>query len=250
MSQVEKHPSDKGKFQSSVDEYGHGKGNGKSRSAVYKHLSQATEKTHNSKAEPDHEAPTQGKNPQNEPKTKDSTIPKETDFTKSDEIEFETIAWLEDDGDLPPPTIPTPIRKFVLNDGSMTDLQRATQSQLVRWGWMAADRGVTHWGRGVMADPEWEIARHPEDYAALDAATSNLMDAYGIAIHLNPSMVFGVVVAAAYVPPITHIARNTDPTRSGAIWKGIKSIVTAPLRLFRRRRRTDGINQGVIQAES
>ena len=101
-----------------------------------------------------------------------------------------------------------------------------------------------------MADPEWEIARHPEDYAALDAATSNLMDAYGIAIHLNPSMVFGVVVAAAYVPPITHIARNTDPTRSGAIWKGIKSIVTAPLRLFRRRRRNDGINQGVIQAES
>ena len=39
MGQVEKHPTDEGKYQSTVDEYGHGPGNGKSRSAVYKHIS-------------------------------------------------------------------------------------------------------------------------------------------------------------------------------------------------------------------
>ena len=37
MSKVEKHPTDKGKFQSTFDNYGHGKGNGKSRNAIYKH---------------------------------------------------------------------------------------------------------------------------------------------------------------------------------------------------------------------
>ena len=37
MSKVEPHPTDKGKFQSTFDDYGHGKGNGKSRNAIYKH---------------------------------------------------------------------------------------------------------------------------------------------------------------------------------------------------------------------
>ena len=38
MAKVEPHPYDEGKFQSTLDDYGHGKGNGKSRNAVYKHL--------------------------------------------------------------------------------------------------------------------------------------------------------------------------------------------------------------------
>ena len=245
MKKVEAHPTDKGKFQSSVDKYGHGKGKGKSRSAVYKHISQIGEKTHNKgKSDPKISKP--------EIKAETTILEEEEqeDFTKSEETEFETISWLEDEGDLPPPTIPIPIRKFVLGDGGMNELQRATQTQLIKWGWMATDRGLTHWGRGVMNEPEWEIMRHPEDYEALEAATTNLMDAYGIAFHLSPTTVFGVVVSAAYVPPIAHIARNTDPSRSGRIWGGIKSIVTAPFRLFRRRRRNDGISRTPIQTES
>jgi hypothetical protein len=233
MAGAEPHPTDEGKFQSTVDDYGHGKGNGKSRSAVYKHIKSLSSK---------------------EPEPQPSPEEPET-FTKSDEIddeipgiEFNSISWLEDDGDLPEPTIAAPIRKFVLNDGSMTDLQRATQDQLIRWGYMGIDRGLTHWGRGVTQDPEWSINRHPQDYEALGAATTNLMDAHGIGVHLNPTTVFAVVVGAAYVPPITHIARNTDVSASGRILGSIKSIVTAPLRLFRRRRNR-GINSDTIQAE-
>ena len=37
MSKVEPHPFDEGKYQSTFDDYGHGKGNGKSRNAIYKH---------------------------------------------------------------------------------------------------------------------------------------------------------------------------------------------------------------------
>ena len=37
MSKAEKHPDDEGKYQSTFDNYGHGKGNGKSRASIYKH---------------------------------------------------------------------------------------------------------------------------------------------------------------------------------------------------------------------
>ena len=37
MGRAEKHPTDEGKYQSTFDDYGHGKGNGKSRASVYKH---------------------------------------------------------------------------------------------------------------------------------------------------------------------------------------------------------------------
>jgi len=44
MSRVQPHPTDEGRFQSTFDTYGHGKGNGKSRSMVYKHYN-STQKT-------------------------------------------------------------------------------------------------------------------------------------------------------------------------------------------------------------
>lgn len=87
-----------------------------------------------------------------------------------------------------------------------------------------------------MSKPEWEIRRHPQDYDALEAATSHLMQAHGLSINLSPEIVFVTVVGAAYVPPISYIARNTDATRSGRIFSGIKSFITYPLRMFRRRR--------------
>ena len=37
MSRIEDHPSDEGKYQSTFDSYGHGEGNGKSKTAIYKH---------------------------------------------------------------------------------------------------------------------------------------------------------------------------------------------------------------------
>ena len=36
MGLAEKHPTDKGKYQATYSDYGHGKGNGKSRSMIYK----------------------------------------------------------------------------------------------------------------------------------------------------------------------------------------------------------------------
>ena len=228
MAQVEVHPTDEGMYQSTINDYGHGPGNGKSRSAVYKHNKSVSTKPPTPDVEATREAAPSEQGEVSEP--------------PAEPTEWETIEWLED-GDLPPPTIAAPIRRFVLGDDEMTAMQRATQAQLVRWGYMGVDRGITHWGRGVTQDADFEIVRHPEDYDALEAATTNLLDAYGVGIHLNPTTVFAVVVSAAYVPPITKIARKADITVGGRILRSVRSIATFPLRLFNRRRRRVSTNQ-------
>jgi hypothetical protein len=228
MAQVETHPTDEGMYQSTINDYGHGPGNGKSRSAVYKHNKSVST------------TPTQDDEVTRE--TIETSVLGEEVESPADPTEWEEVAWLDDD-DLPPPTIAAPIRRFVLGDEGMTALQRATQQQLIRWGFMGVDRGITHWGRGVTQDAEFEIVRHPEDYDALEAATTNLLDSYGVGIHLNPTTVFAVVVSAAYVPPITQIARKADLTIGGRLFRAIKSIASAPLRLFNRRRSRVGIDQ-------
>ena len=229
MAQVESHPTDEGMYQSTINDYGHGPGNGKSRSAVYKHNKSVSTSL-----------PTQTVEA-----TRETIAPSEQgeeSESPAEPTEWENIEWLED-GDLPPPTIAAPIRRFVLGDDEMSAMQRATQAQLVRWGYMGVDRGITHWGRGVTQDADFEIVRHPEDYDALEAATTNLLDAYGVGIHLNPTTVFAVVVSAAYVPPITQIARKADITVGGRIFRSVRSIATAPLRFFNRRRRRVSTNQ-------
>ena len=224
MSKVQKHPSDEGRYQSAVATYGHGAGQGKSRSAVYKHLSSLDTITELSDEQAEH-----------------------TDFVESDEpsmssttqnpTEFESISWLDEEESETPPTIPTPIRKLASGDPAfMSEAQRASQDILFRWGWGGIDRGLSWWGKGVMGNPEWSIERHPHDYDALTAATSNLMDKHGLSISLNAELVFAVVVSSAYAPPVAHIVRNTDGSISGRWWGRFISLVSSPLRMFRRRR--------------
>ena len=218
MSKVAKHPTDEGKYLSTVDEYGHGTGQGKSRSAVYKHLASLD-------ADPVVEIV--------------SETPDEDDsqeFTQNPS-EFESISWLDDEEGGVAPTIPAPIRKLASGDPAlMSEAQRASQDVLFRWGWAGVDRGLSWWGRGVMADPDWTIKRAPQDYDALTAATTNLMDAHGLSLSLNAELKFAVVVSSAYVPPVTHIVRNTDSSVSGRLWGRFISLVSSPLRMFRRRR--------------
>ena len=244
MGLVEKHPTDKGKYQATFSEYGHGKGNGKSRSMVYKHAKAL-------KAEGD--TTPLPKSPHyhvvDEDYTKSSSTPEIEidDDTKSSS--FEDVSWLNEEEDLPPPTIPSPIRKLGSGpDGELSVLHRATQAQLVRWGYMATDRGLTHWGRGVMQDDEWEIKRHPTDYDALEASTMHLMDANGISINLSPTMVWGTVVAAAYVPPIRHISKNAKTSLGGKFFGRIGDIVMAPYRLLTRRRKAKPVE--LVEDES
>lgn len=214
MSRAEKHPTDEGKYQSTFDTYGHGEGNGKSRASVYKHH----KKWSASQVEEEIE----------------SEI--DSSDTISPEYNWNTISWLDDsEGDdseeKTSPTIPNPIRRIVSGgkEGEMTAAQAATQRQLIRWGFMGLDRGVTHWGRGVMSKPKWELERHPSDYDALEAATTNLLDSHGVTMNLSPELVWGTVVGAAYIPPMVYVSKNADPNRKKGIMNRLRTM-------FKRRR--------------
>lgn len=229
MGLAEKHPTDEGKYQATYSKYGHGKGNGKSRSMIYKEakklgISQKEKKKENDFVQKDTVKET--------PKE----IPEEPEYTKSSS--FEDVVWLDEDEDLPPPTIAAPIRKLAGGEeGELSAVHRATQAQLVRWGYMGLDRGLTHWGRGVTGKEDWEINRHPSDYDALEASTMHVLDANGISINLSPTAVWGVVVSAAYGPPVSYIARNARVTPGRRIFGRIGDILMTPYRLLTRRRR-------------
>ena len=244
MSKVEKHPTDEGKFQSTFDTYGHGVGNGKSRAAVYKHAKRVTSDTipnvqktgkNTSKKIRDTESLSDS--------TKTTHSPEKDEFVEEDSTkttQWEDIDWLqsdEDDNGIRP-TIASPIRRLATGEGPMSSTQRATQSQLIRWSYMGLDRGITHWGRGVMNKPDWSIERHPSDYDALEAATTHAMDANGVHINLSPTLVWGVVVGAAYAPPLGHIAKNSDPLLRRSVLRRFGNWLMRPSQWFKRRRVT------------
>ena len=233
MSRAEKHPTDEGKYQSTFDTYGHGENKGKSRAAVYKHFKKINVDFVQSGND------STSKVTQKQPKVEKEKEIIEEDYTKTDE--FSNISWLSDDElDSIIPTIPKPIRALAAGDiAGMSAAQRATQTQLINWGFMGIDRGVTHWGRGVTGHEEWGINRHPSDYEAMTGATQHLMDENGISINLNPTLVWATVMSAAYVPPVTYVARNSDKTKRKLFFKSIGKFFRNPIKALRRRRIAD-----------
>ena len=225
MSKAEKHPSDEGKYQATFNEYGHGEGNGKSRAAIYKHHKKWSAENEVVQEEPE---------------------PVEAVDESDNGYEWSSVSWLnpDDDDERIESTIPNPVRKIASGETgglAMTAAQAATQQQLIRWGFMGLDRGVTHWGRGVMSRSDWELERSPEDYDALEGATTNMLEAHGISLNLSPELVWGTVVGAAYIPPLVYIGKNADPNKK-------KGIIGRIRRMFKRRRlprlNTEPINEG------
>ena len=112
MALAEKHPIDKGKYQATFDDYGHGKGNGKSRNSVYKHhkkfLKEQSE-TENVIIINDDNVENDDFVQSDEQMSDDSVQNRENDETSSDK--WADIAWDEnvDDTKGHPDTIPKPI---------------------------------------------------------------------------------------------------------------------------------------------
>ena len=247
MAAAEKHPTDAGKYQATFSDYGHGKGNGKSRSAVYKEYKRFQNVTHDMKIESqenvthDMKVESQREVPHSDPiidDTKSSIMP--NDDTKSDEIpiqddtksdvpptseeetadfvqqEWGQVGWADDADDsrpVKPNTIPSPIQR--LGTQADTAIDKESTGKLIRYLYVGIDRMLSHWGRAIMSDPKWSIDRSVEDYDALEDSTTRMLNHYGIEIPVSPVLVWGVTVGAAYTPPVTHIVRNADPKRRG-----------------------------------
>ena len=218
MSKVEKHPIDEGKFQSTFDKYGHGKGSGKSRNSIYKHHKKwlASQET------PDIVQDVEIKIEE----TPD--IVQDENEESAQNQEFSNISWAQDEeGDVKTSTIPKPIADMA--KGKVSQVSTAATGQLVRWGFVGLDRLITHWGRGGMGDSTWALERSSNDLEAMESSTVAVMEHYGVSIGVSPVVVWGGIMSSAYVPPILHVRRNADPNRVKR-----KSIFS---RLFRRRKK-------------
>lgn len=202
MSKIEAHPTDDGKYQSTFDSYGHGEGNGKSKTAIYKHYKAFKKK----EAE------------------------KEEVVTDDSTPEWENLDWLTpDDEEEIPSSLPKAVQGIV-GGSEYGPAQRATQRQIVIWSYMGIDRLFSHWGKGVTQDKSWEIKRSSSDYAIMEHATTNMMDAYGIRVSMSPTLVWGTVMAGAYGPPVIDVVKKADPMRRRGILNRFK-------RIFRRKKK-------------
>tara|TARA_R100001594_G_scaffold51117_1_gene84449 strand:- start:384 stop:1037 length:654 start_codon:yes stop_codon:yes gene_type:complete len=201
MSKVEPHPTDEGKYQSTFDNYGHGEGNGKSKTAIYKHF-----------------------------KTQAETIVEPSVETDDATPEWENLDWLTPDEEQDiPSSLPKAVQGIAAG-GDYGPAQRATQRQLVMWSYMGIDRLFSHWGKGVTQDSTWEIKRNSSDYVIMEEATTNMMDAHGIRVSMSPTLVWGTVMAGAYGPPVVDVVKKADPLRKRGLLNRFK-------RLFRRRKK-------------
>tara|TARA_R110002020_G_scaffold170714_2_gene360564 strand:- start:1643 stop:2452 length:810 start_codon:yes stop_codon:yes gene_type:complete len=229
------HPHDDGKWMSSFDSYGHGPGNGKSRNAIYKRFKkvngpdfvkntpsekEATEslknKTENkAKSEQFSQARSTAiletvekslQEPQDSPESRESE-------DEPDSVKWGSIEWDEPeiDAEVKTSTIPKPLSEMA--QGQRMAFNQESQAQMIRVGFRALDRALTHYGRGVMNSKDWSVDRSESDYDALEGATSAVLEHYGVQVPVSPLMVLGVTLTTAYAPPLNHIRKNADPNR-------------------------------------
>ncbi len=151
----------------------------------------------------------------------------DTDTTdESAGLEWGSVEWEESSQNDPPPkarTIPKPLSEMA--SGNLGAVSMQAQGQVIRFAFMSLDRMLTHYGRGVMNKPEWEIERTPEDYDTLEQSTVMLMEHYGVSLSVSPLMVWTATVGTAYAPPIMHIRKNADPNRKGRLGGLLRRLI-------------------------
>lgn len=204
--------------------YGNGHNKGKSRNAIYKHF----KKMHESDETEFVKIESENIEVQEETFT-ESVEPESSEWG---EIEWEDSPSIES-GEVKARTIP----QFVSDLNENRQVSREAQGQVVRLLFMSLDRALTHYGRGVMSNPEWSIKRAREDYDALEESTLNVMAYYGVSVPVSPLMIWGATVGSAYAPPLLEIRKKKDPNRP--------SMLKAIFGRFRRKRKprieVDGI---------
>lgn len=237
MPIAEKHPIDIGKFQSTFDSYGKGEGNGKSRNAVYKYAKKI--------------GWSENKNVEKIKEIKvDSVQPKEKtepELHKIESSDWGEVGWFEEsETPIEPNTIPKPVADLASAKVSkMNAIAEKSQRHLIRMGFTGIDRLVTHWGRGVLMDKEWEISRSKSDLDALEESSIQVMNHYGINVQLNPVMIWGVTVGSAYIPPIAHVQKNAHPSKKG---RGIIGRIFSSIKSRARFRRKNKPVSGEVNA--
>lgn len=233
----EKHSTDDGKFQSNVDEYGHGMGNGKSRQAVSKNYDKIIDTLGQTVAEAERPAETEPEPIEEEGPVAEGEMPPAPEWLN---VEFDASGDAEQ-----VESIPAPIRGLLATMSGQTDPQAvktpaqiqawyAQQARLVRYFLAGVvDPAVTWWGRGITADPDYKLERSHQEWEMTEAITEQFLTHNQISVMVNPNLLMGGMIAALYVPPVVKIVKARDPNRTGMVggffqrWKSRRAIKKA-----------------------
>ena len=231
----EKHSTDEGKYQSTIDRYGHGKGNGKSRQAVTKNHDKVMA------AMPVLEVAEVA-----EVKEEVEEVTEEVSEVKEEvekPIEPEKPEWLnvEFDGsdmeDEQIQSIPTPVRGLLETMAGQQDPPAVkTPAQVQAWYKQQA-RLVRHflagivdpifawWGKAITADEGFTIERSEGEWEMTEGVTEQWLAYHQISFMVNPNILMAGTLGALYVPQVVKMQKQRDPTRVGffgKIWSKIK----------------------------
>ena len=201
MSRYIKHELDEGKYACSECDYGHGHGNGKSRQAVSNHH----KKAHREAVE-------------------------EIEITPSDPPLEEDVSFSWLDYDMPEveddstvatsPLADTILRGALANESELPKSPKALkefyrqQGKMMRWLFSGfVDPLFSWWGRGVMADPDFEIKRSSSDWELFEDASASWLEYRGLTVPLTPDVVMLGTVATFYAPVVVKVRAKRDPNR-------------------------------------
>lgn len=219
----EKHKTDEGKYQSTIDRYGHGKGNGKSRQAVTKNHDKVTAAM--PILEPDIPEPVKVVEEVKEEET--------TEEVKEVAEEPEKPEWLNvefdgsDMGDEKVQSIPSPVKGLLATMSGQADPNAiktpaqvqawyAQQARLVRFALAGVvDPIFSWWGKAITADENFIIERSHEEWEMTEAITEQFLAYNQISFMVSPNLLMGGMLGALYIPPVIKMQRQRDPNRVG-----------------------------------
>lgn len=214
MSRYEKHDADEGKYQCPVCDYGHGQANGKSRQAVSNHHKKA------------HREPVE------EIEISPSDPPLEEDISFS-WLDYE-MPEVEDDSTVATsPLADTILRGALANENELPKSPKALkefyrqQGKMMRWLFSGfVDPLFSWWGRGVMADPDFEIKRSSSDWELFEDASASWLEYRGLTVPLTPDVVMLGTVATFYAPVVVKVRAKRDPNRTSWFqrWRARRAV--------------------------
>jgi hypothetical protein len=235
MVKYEKHSYDKGKYQCPVCTYGHGKGNGKSRQSVSKHYNKA----HNSLDHGSASARIEDSAPITNLQTEAEDLQTNPIIEPTEEIVIDEPEWLTvdfgDGAEQIVQSIPSPVRGLLSTLAKNHDPDKPrTRAEAKLWFQQQArmvrfflsgvlDPLVSWYGRGLMANPEFQIKRSAEEWKLTEDITAQWLEYRGVVVPINPDVLMIGTLGALYLPPMSHIHRNRDPNRPK---KSIRGIIT------------------------
>jgi hypothetical protein len=235
----QKHDTDEGKFMSTIDDYGHGEGNGKSRQAVSKHYDKVVDTQGDTVVEAVREV-------------KQFTVPlsDEAMHEKAPPISDEADTssdWLNVEFDMTDEqeqiaSIPAPIRGLIGTLSGQADPDAVkTPAQLRVWYQQQArlvryflagvvDPAFSWWAKGITANPEFKIERSHSEWEMTEAVTEQFLQHNGISVMVNPNLLMAGMMGALYAPQAVRVVKERDPNRKSAIggifqrWKQRRAV--------------------------